>query len=504
MAELRDMMVSAHLSARREWEALLETGRSHPRVSLAYCTYNVWSLFVLMGPLYAESMPGSRPLSVAIPYLEIATVCLAIALAFKRWRFAYDKQHQRIGACVAMTLGTLFQMALVMDSPVAEPSAVRWLVYVVAYLLIAVGLGFYRIEIDRAFGWLGAQKTLHLVIWGTIATAPLIALIMDLSPLAAYAMALVLPAVSYATLNGEVRRAPARQYFFVDREMELPIPTQFIATSFVQGVAGGVSSALFAVGALEFASNPYSSASSIVAWPVGVVIVFFVTTFLQLDYNRLLYKVGFPMLALQFVLMGILPDIPQVHMLVGSSASVFMDLVLWSLGAFIIKGMGVPVTWIASFPGAALFAGTGVGAAAVHLATYASPASEAAPVIALVTACFLLFSSLSLLSEKNLRNGWGTFRPGTLEGFETNRDAAVSYLAGEFGLSAREAQIAHAVASGMARDQIADELFVSRATVKTHLRNIYRKLDVHSQEELVSLVDQTCRAMGGEEGRDAS
>ena len=43
------------------------------------------------------------------------------------------------------------------------------------------------------------------------------------------------------------------------------------------------------------------------------------------------------------------------------------------------------------------------------------------------------------------------------------------------------------VALGRRRREIADELFISDATVKTHLRNAMHKLDVHSQAQLVAV-----------------
>ena len=36
---------------------------------------------------------------------------------------------------------------------------------------------------------------------------------------------------------------------------------------------------------------------------------------------------------------------------------------------------------------------------------------------------------------------------------------------------------------------IRDELALSYNTVKTHVKRIYRKLDVHSQQELIDLVE---------------
>ncbi len=46
------------------------------------------------------------------------------------------------------------------------------------------------------------------------------------------------------------------------------------------------------------------------------------------------------------------------------------------------------------------------------------------------------------------------------------------------GLSKREYEVLRAIADGLSNKQIADKLFVSESTVKTHVSNIYIKLDV--------------------------
>jgi DNA-binding NarL/FixJ family response regulator len=52
-------------------------------------------------------------------------------------------------------------------------------------------------------------------------------------------------------------------------------------------------------------------------------------------------------------------------------------------------------------------------------------------------------------------------------------------------LTAREVEIARLVASGLRNRRIAQRLFVSEATVKTHLHNIYDKLNVESRGQLI-------------------
>lgn len=54
-------------------------------------------------------------------------------------------------------------------------------------------------------------------------------------------------------------------------------------------------------------------------------------------------------------------------------------------------------------------------------------------------------------------------------------------------LTAREREIVALVALGRRRREIADQLFISDATVKTHVRNAMHKLDVHSQAQLVAV-----------------
>ncbi|MCF2586743.1 response regulator [Brevibacterium sp. UCMA 11752] len=57
-------------------------------------------------------------------------------------------------------------------------------------------------------------------------------------------------------------------------------------------------------------------------------------------------------------------------------------------------------------------------------------------------------------------------------------------------LTSREREIAEAVAQGMTNAQVARALFVSTATVKTHLARIFDKLDVSTRVQLALLVNE--------------
>ena len=54
----------------------------------------------------------------------------------------------------------------------------------------------------------------------------------------------------------------------------------------------------------------------------------------------------------------------------------------------------------------------------------------------------------------------------------------------------READILAYLAKGRNAAWIQEELTISPHTVKSHIYNIYRKLDIHSQQKLMSFVEE--------------
>lgn len=64
-------------------------------------------------------------------------------------------------------------------------------------------------------------------------------------------------------------------------------------------------------------------------------------------------------------------------------------------------------------------------------------------------------------------------------------------LADRYGLSPRETEILAYLGRGRGSTYISEELFISVHTVKTHTKHIHEKLDVHSREELINLIDES-------------
>lgn len=73
------------------------------------------------------------------------------------------------------------------------------------------------------------------------------------------------------------------------------------------------------------------------------------------------------------------------------------------------------------------------------------------------------------------------------EVIKTFKDGAAATDEGsKFNLSVREKEVLNLLAEGNNYQEIAGELFISVDTVRHHIRNIYKKLHVHSRSEAVA------------------
>ena len=67
-------------------------------------------------------------------------------------------------------------------------------------------------------------------------------------------------------------------------------------------------------------------------------------------------------------------------------------------------------------------------------------------------------------------------------------DDGVCVVAERYGLTKREAEVVTLFLQGRSMSYIAEKMFVSENTIKTHVQHVYRKCGVHSKQELIDLV----------------
>jgi DNA-binding NarL/FixJ family response regulator len=87
---------------------------------------------------------------------------------------------------------------------------------------------------------------------------------------------------------------------------------------------------------------------------------------------------------------------------------------------------------------------------------------------------------------KEVMGGGGPMSSGiarlVIKSFQKNLDTP---------LSRRETEVLEGIALGKSRSKIAKDLFIDLETVKTHIKNIYHKLDVNSREEALKVAKES-------------
>jgi DNA-binding CsgD family transcriptional regulator len=98
----------------------------------------------------------------------------------------------------------------------------------------------------------------------------------------------------------------------------------------------------------------------------------------------------------------------------------------------------------------------------------------------LLVGSFIYFSSLA-------------FRRTTTHGSDWNpnnaRREVCASLATQHQLTAREAEVLYLISQGHSIRRIAGDLCISISTAQTHAKSLYRKVDVHSKQEIIDFVD---------------
>ena len=122
------------------------------------------------------------------------------------------------------------------------------------------------------------------------------------------------------------------------------------------------------------------------------------------------------------------------------------------------------------------------------------PLAHGWPVAAAVIVAAAVGTAL-ILSEKRLTSDWGVVLSGSdgEELLEVARRNALGRRCAEVGrshgLTQREEEVLLLLAQRKTAGDVERELCVAYGTAKAHIRHVYKKLDVHSREELLTLVN---------------
>lgn len=224
----------------------------------------------------------------------------------------------------------------------------------------------------------------------------------------------------------------------------------------------------------------------------GVAALYLSTNVLQLDFNHLTYQIALPLMAAGFLFLPFHEPASVIGTAVHQCGYQYFYIVLWSTWPIIAAEGDMPVGLPAAWSMLAIQFGQFVGsmASAASMSLFSSDLSRA--VLSAWAVFAMLLVALFVFGDRTATTGWGYAKPGD-EGREgIDPTAAATRLANQAGLSPREAEVFALLAHGRTRSYIGNELSIGEETVKSHVKGIYRKMDLHSQQDAIDLLDREC------------
>lgn len=349
-----------------------------------------------------------------------------------------------------------------------------------------------------AFGRLGSRKTVALVVLGSLfGTGMLYGLnsmpqpVRELAPLVMGLVASLCAYFSYKVpdcshleqpnCRGAKDEADASQYS--QRPMLRP-PWKLLITTLAAGFSFGI-----------FQSISFSGGFGSGAWYDFGVMGFFLAALLfalcamplKMNFNHLIYRVSFVLMALGALLCIVLPENAAWGYEVFCVGYRFFDVLIWCLCAYLVHHHTAPSTWLGGLCMGMLLLGRFIGFETFGLWDALFSTQPLSVLLALVL-FGLMFIALYLVSQTNLREAWGMAQPGEAEDEANLVSYCCAQIAQTYGLSAREQDVLVQLAYGKSRFEVSQALVLSEETIKTHIRHLYQKLDIHSRKELDQLL----------------
>lgn len=452
---------------------------------------------------------------VTIAYYCIQMLVFALSFAgWSAWAWVVPSVALRNGVlplAVPLACGPLFLVAAMYVEPLA-----LWFVFLAA-ALVGCGLAGFMVRWQRLFAAMGSAEGNLALIKGTMYSAGLyLCICMIPQALTAFILPLVMVPLAAQCLWLAGRSAPLDQPMFEDepRQHEA-VYRNALRKSLSPALAVGALG--FCAGAVRFIAITHQDLISAINVFSMVALLAVVFAFYLLWSRRTLrisltwvFSVLFPVMA---VCLTVMPFVGAafVNMGFGLANGCFMLACMFMMihCGQLSRDNGINPIVIYGFYGAMAYLPQIPG----YLAGYASGIEDHWGVgqfsfVSLVSLFVLLLAAVFGLKAA-MRSGMpagGSLELITLAEGEAaptavtdqaERDASVVDLLAErcrrvgeeFRLSSREVEVMELVARGYTGPAIAEMLFISENTMRTHNKRIYTKLDIHKKAELLALID---------------
>lgn len=459
-----------------------------PFLCIALLLYWTWVNLAFQGPAFFPTAEISSQLVIPTWLAPVAISAVGyfvlgkwfrpfMRVVEKRWYLAVVAALMGIGALLCFIWINAFGASLASAGPLT--------LYLLGSLAIGAGTVCFLIEWGRIFGYLGPQEVLFQGIVAMLGSALFICVLSFFPMVVTQSIYVILPIPLAICFYRAVKNFPRKAIFEHGLKAELKVPKKFLFTAFLHGLALGV-----LVGSSLLDSNTNGVLLHALSFVVSALLLLLSAVFVKMDFNHLIYQVGFGIMALGALLIACLGDMPTIGQSVQLVGFCYVHLIMWGLCSYLTKNFSLPATWVVAWPTCCLMLGQFLGGITGTFTAQAAQADYWIQILFTVIVFVLLMSALLMLSNRNLTTGWGIARPANVVNSDSTIESVIKFLSVEKSLTPREAETLALMARGRNRKAISKELTLSEETIKSHSRSIYRKLSVHSQQELLDLIEE--------------
>lgn len=394
-------------------------------------------------------------------------------------------------AAVATAIGTL----LISHSSIIFFGFAAQYLYPIGAFLTGIGSAAVVVLWGELFTTIGARQTISYSVVALLMGALAYLLITAIPITAAQMVTAVLPLASIFFLLRFKRGIPRKEYRMIDTDykhkrvtLRMKIPFKLIGISLFFGISFGVMKGFFGVNESDIIE--LRNSLNILAIVVGSSAIYATMKIFRMDFNHLTYQIALPLMAAGFVFLPLHSPFNIIGTAIHQVGYQYFYIVLWALWPVLARRGAVPEGWLVCWGMLAIQLGQLLGSmSSASLVGFIATDFELAMASAVIIFVILLIA-LFALGNSSIDTGWGFIKPIEETDHASDFERACMQMAQSHGLSPRETEVFLLLAKGHNRAHISADLVVSDETVKSHIKSIYRKMEVHSQQEIITVIEQ--------------
>ena len=423
-----------------------------------------------------------EPLWVTSLLANVVTIAFLLPLSYLRNPLSDVKGLPPLAA-VLTALGTV----AISHPALAGTGDGASTLYLAGSLLTGVGSGIVVVLWAELLASLGSQRTVNYSVVSLLIAAVAYLLVRLLPIDVAQLVVALLPLVSmgcFVHFKRSVPRPPRAMRNVRVREKP-PVRMMVIAVFF--GVSFGAMKGLIAPVGDDWIG--VRDQLNIIAIAGGALAVFVTMSVYKMDFDHLTYQIALPLMAAGFLFLPLHEPWNVIGTAVHQFGYQYFYIVLWALWP-VLASRGVPAGWIAGWGLLSIQLGQFAGSIAAALAVNVVDTDLGMAMLSAGIIFAILIIALFALGSGKASTGWGYVKPMEEADAATDFEKAGTRIARRCRLSPREIEVFFLLAKGRNRAYIREELVIGDETVKSHVKSIYRKTDVHSQQELIDLLER--------------